>query len=71
MSAAMRRDVFDPANVKSFAEKVGAPETLENAMPADLCRHQSRESGGHDAVEGGQPMATVYCVRELFEPQRR
>ena len=29
MSAAMRRDVFDPANVKSFAEKVGAPERLK------------------------------------------
>src|ERR1700720_415660 len=29
MSAAMRRDVFDPANVKSFAEKVGAPELLK------------------------------------------
>ena len=29
MSAAMRRDVFDPANVKSFAEKVGTPERLK------------------------------------------
>ena len=29
MSAAMRRDVFDPSNVKSFAEKVGAPERLK------------------------------------------
>jgi [protein-PII] uridylyltransferase len=29
MSTAMRRDVFDPANVKSFAEKVGAPERLK------------------------------------------
>jgi [protein-PII] uridylyltransferase len=29
MSAAMRRDVFDPANVKSFAEKVGLPEQLK------------------------------------------
>ena len=29
MSAAMRRDVFDPDNVKSFAEKVGAPERLK------------------------------------------
>ena len=29
MSAAMRRDVFDPANVKAFAEKVGAPERLK------------------------------------------
>jgi len=29
MSAAMRRDVFDPANVKSLAEKVGAPERLK------------------------------------------
>jgi [protein-PII] uridylyltransferase len=29
MSAAMRRDVFDPNNVKSFAEKVGAPERLK------------------------------------------
>jgi [protein-PII] uridylyltransferase len=29
MSAAMRRDVFDPANVKSFADKVGAPERLK------------------------------------------
>ncbi len=25
----MRRDVFDPANVKAFAEKVGAPERLK------------------------------------------
>lgn len=29
MSAAMRRDVFDPANVQSFAEKVGVPERLK------------------------------------------
>jgi len=29
MSAAMRRDVFDPVNVKSFAERVGAPERLK------------------------------------------
>ncbi|MGD0414005.1 MAG: [protein-PII] uridylyltransferase [Terriglobales bacterium] len=29
MSAAMRRDVFDPENVKSFAEKVGVPERLK------------------------------------------
>jgi [protein-PII] uridylyltransferase len=29
MSAAMRRDVFDPSNVKSFAEKVGVPERLK------------------------------------------
>jgi [protein-PII] uridylyltransferase len=29
MSAAMRRDVFDPANVKSFAERVGTPERLK------------------------------------------
>jgi [protein-PII] uridylyltransferase len=29
MSAAMRRDVFDPANVRSLAEKVGAPERLK------------------------------------------
>ena len=29
MSAAMRRDVFDPANVKAFAEKVGEPERLK------------------------------------------
>ncbi len=29
MSAAMRRDVFDPANVRSFSEKVGAPERLK------------------------------------------
>jgi len=29
MSAAMRRDVFDPANVRSFAERVGVPERLK------------------------------------------
>ena len=29
MSAAMRRDIFDPANVKTFAEKVGVPERLK------------------------------------------
>ncbi len=29
MSAAIRRDVFDPANIKSFAERVGAPERLK------------------------------------------
>jgi|CZLA01.1.fsa_nt_gi [protein-PII] uridylyltransferase len=29
MSAAMRRDVFDPANVRSFADKVGVPERLK------------------------------------------
>jgi [protein-PII] uridylyltransferase len=29
MSAAARRDVFDPANVRAFAEKVGEPERLK------------------------------------------
>ncbi|HWZ81548.1 MAG TPA: [protein-PII] uridylyltransferase [Terriglobales bacterium] len=29
MSAAARRDVFDPANVKAFAEKIGVPERLK------------------------------------------
>src|SRR5277367_5226856 len=29
MSAAMRRDVFDPANVKAFSERVGVPERLK------------------------------------------
>jgi len=29
MSAAMRRDVFDPTNVKTFAEKIGEPERLK------------------------------------------
>jgi [protein-PII] uridylyltransferase len=29
MSAAMRRDVFDPANVRAFAEKMGTPERLK------------------------------------------
>ncbi len=29
MSAAMRRDVFDPANVKLFSERVGTPERLK------------------------------------------
>jgi [protein-PII] uridylyltransferase len=29
MSAAMRRDIFDPANVRSFAERVGVPERLK------------------------------------------
>ena len=29
MSAAVRRDVFDPANVRSFAEKIGVPERLK------------------------------------------
>lgn len=29
MSAAVRRDVFDPANVRAFAEKVGEPERLK------------------------------------------
>ena len=29
MSAATRRDVFDPGNVKAFAEKIGVPERLK------------------------------------------
>ncbi len=29
MSAAVRRDVFDPANVRAFAEKAGTPERLK------------------------------------------
>jgi [protein-PII] uridylyltransferase len=29
MSAAMRRDIFDPANVRSFSERVGVPERLK------------------------------------------
>ena len=29
MSAASRRDVFDPSNVKTFAEKIGVPERLK------------------------------------------
>lgn len=29
MSAALRRDVFDPATIRSFAEKIGTPENLK------------------------------------------
>lgn len=29
MSATMRRDIFDPVNIRSFAEKVGNPERLK------------------------------------------
>jgi [protein-PII] uridylyltransferase len=29
MSAAMRRDIFDPASVKAFSERVGVPERLK------------------------------------------
>jgi [protein-PII] uridylyltransferase len=29
MSAAVRRDIFDPQNVRNFAERVGAPERLK------------------------------------------
>jgi [protein-PII] uridylyltransferase len=29
MSAAVRRDIFDPANVRSFSDKVGTPERLK------------------------------------------
>lgn len=29
MSAALRRDIFDPENVRAFAEKVGTPERLK------------------------------------------
>ncbi len=29
MSAALRRDIFDPENVRSFAEKIGSPQMLK------------------------------------------
>ena len=29
MSAALRRDIFDPENVRMFAEKIGTPERLK------------------------------------------
>src|SRR6185295_10047101 len=28
MSAAMRRDIFDPENIRTFAAKIGTPERL-------------------------------------------
>ncbi len=52
MSAALRRDIFNPETVGAFADKVGTPERLKMLVPADLCRHQGGESGGADAVEG-------------------
>ena len=71
MSAQLRRDIFNPETVAAFAEKIGTPETPEDAMPADLCGHKSGESRGADAVEGGERLAALYWRGELFEPQRR
>ena len=41
MSAAMRRDVFDPANVKSFAEKVGAQSWSTSSRTPTRCNGTS------------------------------
>ena len=58
MSAAVRRDIFDPENVRAFAEKMGTPERLKNAVPAYLCRYKGSKSGGAHPVEGGKCLAS-------------
>ncbi len=51
--------------------KDGHARAAEDALPADLRRHQGGEPGGADAVEGGKRLAALHGRRELSEPQRR
>ena len=60
MSAALRRDIFNPETVAAFAEKMGTPERLKMLDLTDLCRHQGGESGSADAVEGGERLAALH-----------
>jgi UTP:GlnB (protein PII) uridylyltransferase len=47
--ATLRRDIFNPETVAAFADKVGT-RAAQNALPFNLCGHQSREPRGFNAV---------------------
>ncbi len=61
MSAAMRRDIFDAETVRAFVGKVQTHESLRMLTLftyADIAAGASRRA---DAMEGGEPVATVHC----------
>ena len=71
MSAAMRRDIFDPETVRAFAEKVETPERLKMLCLLTYARYQGRESGSSHAVEGRKYLAALHRHCEPFESQPR
>ena len=71
LSAALRRDIFDPAHRRCICRKDGHARTAEDVVPAHLCGHQSREPGSPHALESRKRLAALHRGRELSEPQRR
>ena len=62
---------FRSGNGSGVRREGGNAGAAEDAMPADLCRHQGGQSRGADAVEGGKRLAALHGSGELSEPQRR
>ena len=71
LSAALRRDIFDPATVAAFAEKMGTPERLKMLCLLTYADIKAVNPEALDSVEGGERLAALHRGRELFEPQRR
>ena len=58
---------FRSGNRPSVCGKSGNARAPENALPAHVCGHQSREPRSSDAVEGGKHLAALYRRRELLD----
>ncbi len=71
MSLIMRRDIFD-SRKHSRLRRIGRhPGQSEDAHPADLRRHQGRQSRRPHSVEGRQSLAALHLHFKFPRPQRR
>ncbi len=70
LSAAMRRDIFDPGNDPPACGEGGDARAPEDALPAHLRRYQGGESRGPHAVEGGEHLAALHRRGQFHDAQR-
>ena len=69
LSAALRRDLFDPATVAAFAEKMGTPERLKMLCLLPYLSIKAVNPGSTHAVES--QAWQLHRGREFSKPRRR